>query len=285
MSQEEWDKLTPDEQKKAYELQKMGFSPEPGVEKRISSALGTPAASQDVQKIYGALAPALHKLFHPTEKAAAKTKTKSGGGGPISESDALKQLAQDLLSNYASNLPVQGEIAAGEEGQQLANQNAAVTNAVSSELGAAGAAGNASGDPAIAAAMGAYNTAYQTGEGFNSAAYQNMSNANAQYLASSPLAPIVNMLTSGLGSNYYKQLPPSLVNSLPQSVRQVLAGQGISESTGQPSGTGTPINTGPNPTGTGNQGLNLSTILSNIQNTGTNTTQTSPTGNPNTPGA
>jgi hypothetical protein len=218
----------------------------------------------------------------PSAADPSKGKGKGGGGGKMSEQDALKELANYLLQNYASNLPAQGEIAAGEEGQQLANQNAAVTNAVSSELGTAAASATASGDPAVAAAMNAYNTAYQTGEGFNSAAYQNMGLANQQFMQSSPLGPIANMLASGLGSNYYKQLPPALVQNLPASVKALLNAQGVGES--QPP-TSPILTTGG---GTGGTTNNYSALINALQKQNAitqNQTNPNPTGggNPNNP--
>ena len=117
----------------------------------------------------------------------------------------------------------------GVEGQQLASQNAAVTAGIGQMLGGGGVS---SGSPAVDAAAAAYQKAYSTGEGFNSAAYANMGAANAQYLASAPEQPIVNLLTQGLGSGQFKELPQSLVQALPESVQYALAQAGVGESAG-----------------------------------------------------
>jgi hypothetical protein len=113
----------------------------------------------------------------------------------------------------------------GEEGQMLAQQNAKVSDVVSQYL-----TGTQGPSTAVNAAQEAYNQAYQAGEGLNSAAYANMGAANAEYVASSPMAPLINLLTQGLGSTQYKTLPASFVNQLPQSLREILAAAGVSES-------------------------------------------------------
>ena len=63
----------------------------------------------------------------------------------------------------------------GAEGQQLAQQNQAVTSTVDQFL-----TGTSSGNAAVySAAQAAYAKAYSAGEGLNSAAYANMGAANA----------------------------------------------------------------------------------------------------------
>jgi hypothetical protein len=167
--------------------------------------------------------PIVHALFRglyesqPTEKKASKK--------PAAESGADKAI--NAISNYLTSTAGAGEEAFASEGTELAKQNQEVTNLVDQQFAAAGAA---SGNPSIAAAMNAYQTAYSTGEGFNSAAYANSGAANAQYVQSAPLQPVLNLLTQGLGSTYYKQLPKNLVQSLPEAVQYALSQAGVQES-------------------------------------------------------
>lgn len=183
-----------------------------------------------------------------TDKPAAdpKKKAKSKASGQMSEADALKELTQYLTTNQV----FQGEEAMAQEGGQLANENAGITSTVDQFI-----TGTNSGSAAVNAAQDAYAKAYSAGEGLNSAAYQNMGQANAEYVQSSPLQPIINLLTQGLGSGQYKELPASLVQSLPQSVREALAAAGVTTATSQ--GEGNPISTKANPnTATGTALLN-----------------------------
>lgn len=184
-----------------------------------------PAVDRTLHDI-GSGNPIVHALFrglyegHPDAKKSSKKKV--AAASPTS--DALQ-----AISNYLTSMTGAGEAAMGVEGQQLAQQNQAVTQGISSMLAGGG---TSSGSPAVDAASAAYAKAYATGEGFNSAAYANMGAANAQYLQSAPEQPIVNLLTQGLGSGQFKELPQSLVQSLPESVQYALAQAGVGESQG-----------------------------------------------------
>src|SRR5208283_2013321 len=112
---------------------------------------------------------------------------------------------------------------------QLAQQNQDVTNVIDQQFAQAGAA---SGNPAVTAAMDAYAKAYSSGEGMVSAGLAQRGVANAQYTTSAPLAPVINLLPRGLGSDYYKEIPASIIKGLPASIRVALAAAVISETTG-----------------------------------------------------
>jgi len=165
----------------------------------------------------------------PKDDTTAKKKPKS------STSDTQKAL--EAIQTYLTSQIAQGEEAMGEEGQQLAQENAAVTGTTDQFL-----TGTNSGSAAVNAAQAAYAKAYSAGEGLNSAAYANMGAANAEYLQAAPEQPVVNLLTQGLGSTQYKTLPASLVDQLPQSVRDALAAAGVSVAPAS-GGEGTPIST------------------------------------------
>jgi hypothetical protein len=203
----------------------------------------------------------------------AKKKAKKKAATTTPEEQILQAISNYLTSNVA-----QGEEAMGEEGQQLAQQNAAVTGTVDQFL-----TGTNSGSAAVNAAQDAYAKAYSSGEGLNSAAYANMGAANAEYVASAPMAPIINLLTQGLGSGQYKEIPASLVASLPQSVRDALAAAGVTQTTG--TGEGNPIPTGKSATtATG------SALLNAVEQQGVVGTANPASGitantNPSTPGA
>ena len=271
------DKLTPDQEKKLKQLESMGFSPEPGWEKYISTELGTPAASADVQKIYDAVTKMIHKEPAP-KKADPK---KAANATSMTADQALQELGQYL----ASNAVTQGELGMAGQAQNLAQQNQYVTGLVDQQMQMAGAA---SGNPAIAAAMGAYSNAYNTGEAINSMAYTNMGQANAQYLGSAQLQPIVNLLTQGFGSTQYKELPTNVVQSLPQSLRQALSAAGVTQANPQGGSGGTPIPTGTTPGGANN--FNVSALINSLSannagNPNTGLGQTLNPGNSSAPGA
>ena len=225
---------------------------------------------------------AVAQLVRNLNQAGAKPKPKdpkkaAAPSGKMTEEQALQQLASILATNaYDRSL-----VGFGEAGQNLAQQNQYVTSLVDQQMQAAGAA---SGSPAVSAAMDAYTKAYSTGEAINSAAYQNMGLANESYVASSPYASILPLVTQ-LGSGQYKELPPSLVSSLPASVQQILAQQGITETTGTGEGTPIPI------TGAKNNATNtLNQAIAGLNLTGTTPatnpliSQTLTPGNPNVPG-
>lgn len=182
----------------------------------------------------------IEKLFGGIEgsKPAPKKSDPAKKSTATDQSDALAQLAQYLTQGYVQ----QGEVAMGQMGQQLAQQNQAVTSTVDQFL-----TGTPSGNPAVDAAQAAYAKAYSAGEGLNSAAYANMGTANENYLAASPLQPVLSILTSGLGSGQYKQLPSSLVQNLPPEVQYALqqAGVGVTN----PGSTGTSGQPIPTPKG------------------------------------
>lgn len=209
----------------------------------LENAKGTKNIEQLFKGIGGASAP---------KKADPKAKATSGGN----EADALKQLAQWLTQNYTE----QGALAMGQQGQQLAQQNAAVTGTVDQFL-----TGTPSGNAAVDAAQAAYAKAYSAGEGLNSAAYANMGAANAQYLQESPLYPIANLLTQGFGSTQYKEVPQSVVQGLPPSVQAALAQAGITESTSA-GGSGTPITVPKGASSGGAQNLAQILGLTNLNN-------------------
>ena len=188
---------------------------------------------------------------------------------------ALQAVQQYLSSNIG-----QAETAMGEEGQMLAQQNAKVSDVVSQYL-----TGTQGPSAAVNAAQQAYNQAYQAGEGLNSAAYANMGAANAEYVASSPMAPLINLLTQGLGSTNYKTLPASYVNQLPQSLRDILAAYGVSESPASGS-EGSPISTAKTVPGSSAS----TNLLNGIENLGATSVANPSSGiaaitNPATPGA
>ena len=230
-------------------------------------------AGEDVGKVAEVLGGplAIEELNKPT--AAKKPKKKPDKSTTnLSQSEALQQLA-DYLSQSSLDT---AEITAG---QNLAAQNQNVTSLVDQQFAAAGAD---SGSPAVAAAMDAYQKAYSAGEGLASAGYAQSGVANAQYTSSAPLAPVINLLTQSLGSDYYKQIPASIAQGLPQSIRDALAAAGISETTGvgasQPISTGAKANTevGSNLLQAIQQEQALSTVPPTSGTTNTN---------PNTPGA
>jgi hypothetical protein len=181
----------------------------------------------------------LEKLFSGISGAKPAPKAKPKGKAAVADptSEALK-----AISNYLTSMTGAGEVAMGEQGQELAKQNAAVTSTVDQYLTGGGVS---SGSPAVDAAQAAYAKAYSAGEGLNSAAYANMGAANAQYLASAPEQPIVNLLTQGFGSGQFKELPQSLVQNLPEAVQYALAQAGVGESAGN---TATPSYGQPIPT-------------------------------------
>jgi hypothetical protein len=213
---------------------------------------------------------------------------KKAAADPKAQGTALQQLANLLTQGYAQ----QGEVAMGQLGQQLAQQNAAVTGTVASFIGGGGVS---SGNPAVDAAMGAYAKAYGAGEGINSAAYQNMGLANQAYLAAAPSQPVLGLLTQ-LGSGQYKELPSSLVQNLPPSIQYALQQAGITEIQPGQSG-GTPV---PNPVGGWPKSItrgsaggptagSLASILgglnlNNAPGTNPNINPGGTTGNPSTPG-
>jgi hypothetical protein len=211
-----------------------------------------------------------------TKPAPAKKKDATQATTATSEQDALAQLAQYLTQGYVQ----QGEVAMGEVGQTLAQQNNAITSQVSQLL-----TGTTSGNAAVDAAQQAYAKAYGVGEGLNSAAYANMGQANAQYLAASPLQPVLSILTSGLGSGQYKQLPASLVANLPESVQYALQQAGVGETT--PGTTGSSGQAIPSPKGgwpksiTAGQPTVGATSLANLLGGAITPTGTNPISNPN----
>lgn len=184
---------------------------------------------QDVEHYLKPVGHALEEGVTGKAPAAAKSKSKKKPAS-TSQQDALQKLAQWLTSNYQE----QGQLAMAQQGQALAQQNQAITNTIGQYLGGNGVS---SGNPAVDAAMGAYQKAYSAGEGAESAAYANMGAANAQYLGESPLYPVANLLTQGFGSTQFKELPQSVVSALPESVQYALAQAGVGETTGN---TGTP---------------------------------------------
>jgi hypothetical protein len=218
-------------------------------------------------------------------KAKADPAKKKSSTSTTSPDDALQELANLLTQGYVQ----QGEVAMGQVGQQLAQQNQAVTNQVDQLL-----TGTSSGNPAVDAAQAAYAKAYSAGEGLNSAAYANMGMANAQYEAASPLQPVLSILTSGLGSGQYKQLPASLVANLPPSVQYALQQAGVAIT--EPGQTGSSGQAIPNPKGgwpksiTAGQKaastVDLSSLLGGVTAPSTTNPVSNPPayGNPNTPG-
>ena len=238
-----------------------------------------PKGSHDIANLFRDINKMGNKPAPPPKKKKDKA------GGDTSES-ALQQLANMLTQGYMQ----QGEVAAGQLGQQLAQQNAAVTGTVDQFL-----TGTSSGNPAVDAAQAAYAKAYSAGEGINSANYQNMGLANQAYLAASPYQPVLSLLTQ-LGSGQYKELPAGLVQNLPQSIQYALQQAGITEiQPGQSGGT-----TIPNPAGGWPKNItqgsttpgqaSLSQILgglhlNSIPGANPNVNPGGTTGNPNTPGA
>ena len=182
-----------------------------------------PAVDRTLHDI-GSGNPIVHALFrglyegHPDAKKSSKKK-----GAAASPTASSLQAISDYLTSMAGA----GETAMGVQGQELAKQNQAVTSTVDQFL-----TGTPSGSAAVDAAQAAYAKAYSAGEGLNSAAYANMGAANAQYLAAAPEQPIVNLLTQGLGSGQFKELPQSLVQNLPEAVQFALAQAGVGESAG-----------------------------------------------------
>jgi hypothetical protein len=156
-----------------------------------------------------------------TQPSGAKAPPKKGGGKTTPPVNPYSELAQILSQSLAD----QGMLAFGQEGTQLAQQNQNVASLVDQQMQAAGAA---SGNPAVAAAMSAYTTAYNTGAGIEGAALSQSGQANQQYIASAQYSPLLQMLSS-LSNPEYQALPAGLVGQLPKSVQQVLANRGIGE--------------------------------------------------------
>jgi hypothetical protein len=192
---------------------------------------GTKELGQDVWDVTAADKPgeAVAKKLGIVDPSPEKdpAKKKKPSDSTESATTALDQLGQYLANNYV----MQGEEAVGQMGQQLAQQNAALTSVVGKYIGGGGVN---SGSSAVNAAMSAYQNAYSAGEGLNSAAYQNMGTANEKYLESSPLYPILNLLTQGLGSDQYKQLPSNIVDNLPVSLQYALSQAGVTVTGGAP---------------------------------------------------
>jgi hypothetical protein len=157
---------------------------------------------------------------------AKSAKTSGGGGAGGANNTSANQAIQSLYDYLEQSQLAQTETAIAGQGSALAQQNQDVTNLVDQQMQAAGAA---SGNPAVSAAMNAYTTAYNTGEGINSAAYQNMGVANAQYVASAPEQPLANLLAQNFGGTYYKQLPANLVNAQSPEVKDALKAMGVTE--------------------------------------------------------
>jgi hypothetical protein len=148
----------------------------------------------------------------------AKTSTTKKAASPVSEDKTLSEFANTLAEKYASE-PLQ---AIGQEGTTLANENKAVTNAIAPFLtGSTAYNAGGSADPSVQAAMDAYAKAYAAGEGVNSAAYAGMGLANEQYLAASPEASYLQLLSQP-GSAYYKEIPSALMSQLPESLQYAL---------------------------------------------------------------
>lgn len=222
----------------------------------------------------------------PAEAPKAKgTAKKAAPLSPAKQATDLTEFANMLAEKYASE-PLQ---AIGQEGTTLANENMAVTQAITPLLEGQAPSGNSgSATPAVQAAMDAYAKAYATGEGVNSAAYANMGLANEQFLAASPEASYLQLLSQP-GSAYYKEIPAPLLKELPESLQYAL------ETIGQVNeGTNPVVPKGGFPKSVTNEfGTGVANpTAANYLTSGLGTTPGSPaspsslgTGNPNTPGA
>lgn len=204
----------------------------------------------------------------PKDKAAPKPKAKSSTS-EASEPQNLSEFAQSLAGQYLS----QTEEEIGSEGAQLANENQAVTAAIAPLLAGQGAS---PGNDAVQAAMDAYSKAYATGEGVQSAAYQQMGVANQQYLSAAPEQAFLQLLSQP-GTEYYKEIPQGLLSQLPESLQYSLSVAGV-PNVAVPKG-GWPKSL------TGGSGGVANNAISSLGATPASEPGTLGTGNPATPGS
>ena len=197
------------------------------------------SAAQQVNQALGAWAGQDTTLAKENQEITSNVVALDRGDDPTATNYAAQLATTGLSPNSAASQWFQGQIA-------QANAN----------------------DAPVQAAMDAYASAYQEGQAGVSASLTNMGRADTAYLAASPYAQYVNLVTQGLGSGIYKDLNPSVTDNLPidlqyalyqagvQGIQAPLGGWPKALTQGQ-SGSSSVLPTGLGATATGQTGITL----------------------------